>query len=331
VLVELRRRRKAESTPWQRDGSNGGAKIGLAVEGGGMRGVVSAAMLCALEDLGLGLAFDAVYGCSSGALNGAYFLTGECWYPLSIYYDDLPTKRFIDFRRPLMGQPVLDLDYAFEEVIGKRKPLDYGRLVSSEVPLHVGITSVDRRATILVRDFDDAADLKAGLLASSWLPGAVHGTASFRGERAIDGGVLTAHPYALAAMDGCTHVLSLSTHPIYAPRRYNPVAVRYAYRYLERIEPGLGDGYLQSLESNQRRLRRLRQSMRDPSPGPYVLDLGPFPNAPTVKRHEMDRGKLIEAARSAYELMFSAIEGRPVSRGGVSGVRAVPKFAIVER
>ena len=47
-------------------------------------------MLCALEDQGLLTAFDAVYATSSGAINGAYFLNGNCWYNLSIYYDFSP-------------------------------------------------------------------------------------------------------------------------------------------------------------------------------------------------------------------------------------------------
>ena len=42
-----------------------------------MRGIVSASMLVALEDLGFADAFDVVYGCSSGAVNGAYFLAEE--------------------------------------------------------------------------------------------------------------------------------------------------------------------------------------------------------------------------------------------------------------
>lgn len=33
------------------------------------------------------------------------------------------------------------------------------------------------------------------------------GTATFRGHRAIDGGVLRFHPYRAAMLDGCTHIL----------------------------------------------------------------------------------------------------------------------------
>ncbi|HYT24934.1 MAG TPA: patatin-like phospholipase family protein, partial [Actinomycetota bacterium] len=103
--MELLRRRRADAT---RPGARTDPfKVGLAVEGGGMRGVVSGGMLNAVEDLGLAGAVDAVYGCSSGAVNAAYFLMGNSWYWLSIYYDDLPGRSFLDFRRAARGRPVL--------------------------------------------------------------------------------------------------------------------------------------------------------------------------------------------------------------------------------
>ena len=55
VREVLRTRRASGSKPGRRDD---GHTVGLAVEGGGLRGVVSAAMLSALEDLGYADAFE---------------------------------------------------------------------------------------------------------------------------------------------------------------------------------------------------------------------------------------------------------------------------------
>lgn len=49
-------------------------KLGLVVQGGGMRGVVSAGALTVLHFLGLRRVFDATYGSSAGAMNLTYFL-----------------------------------------------------------------------------------------------------------------------------------------------------------------------------------------------------------------------------------------------------------------
>jgi hypothetical protein len=76
-----------------------GARIALAIEGGAMRGVVSAGMVAALEQLGLTDAFDAVYGSSAGAINGAYFLAGQANLGVTIYSEDINNRHFIDLRR----------------------------------------------------------------------------------------------------------------------------------------------------------------------------------------------------------------------------------------
>lgn len=75
------------------DGSRPGArrdgfKLGLVVEGGGMRGCVTGGGLQALSDLGMRDAFDAVYGSSAGAINSTYFLSGQR-EGVHIYHDHI--------------------------------------------------------------------------------------------------------------------------------------------------------------------------------------------------------------------------------------------------
>jgi hypothetical protein len=61
----LAARARAGSQPGRRDD---GFRVAPAVEGGGMRGTVSAGMALALDELGLVTAIDAVYGASAGAI-----------------------------------------------------------------------------------------------------------------------------------------------------------------------------------------------------------------------------------------------------------------------
>lgn len=331
VLEILRARRDSGSLPGQR---SDGATVALAVEGGGMRGVISAAMLSQLEDYGFQNAFDVVYGCSAGGINGAYFLAGETWYPLSIYYDDLTTKQFVDFSRALRRRPILNLAYSFDRIMERVKPLDYEAVLSSPIPLAVPVTDVDALRTVVLREFTSKADLKAALRASAWLPIAVPGT--FRmtdGRRAVDGGVLTALPFRLAVDDGCTHILSLSTRPMgtgAAGSRLSPLH-RYTYLHLERMRRGLGSGYLAAIRQKHRDQEWLRRRRTDPGDGtPYVLDLAPLPWMPELKRHEMDQHQLLAHARKAYGIAFCATEGRPVELIRRGSIRAMPRLMVVD-
>lgn len=321
VLELLRERRAKASSPGSRDD---GYKLGLAVEGGGMRGIVSAAMLSALEDLGFSKAFDAIYAASSGAINAAYFLVGETWYPLSIYYDDLTTRKFLDFRRPLRRRAMLDLDYAFDVVVDHAKPLDYGAVLESPIPLHVAVTFVDTLVAEAVSRFESKDDLKAALKASGWLPLAAQGTATFRGRPAVDGGALVAHPFRFAIQEPnpCTHVLSLSTRPMAPPRRQLTMLQRYAARRMERLRDGLGEAYVRGIRTYAQDRTALMQARTASGPGPCILDLAPLPGTPQVKRHEMDRGRLLEGARGAYEVIVLAIEKKHV--------RVIPRLTIPE-
>lgn len=319
VLEALRARKSRRDRPGHRGDPY---KIGLTIQGGGMRGVVSAAMLTALDDLGLSNVFDAIYGSSSGAMNGAYFLSGEGWRRLRIYWDYLTTSRFIDLRRYFRGN-IIDLNYTFDTVLVQLEPLDYEAVLRSDVPLHVAITLVDELRTLMVSDFVSKEDLGDALRASAWLPIAVRGTTLFRGQRAIDGTILTTHPHRFALADGCSHVLSLST------RTLGPLSSGLALRRLAmswelgRIGPGLSKEHTRAGQEYRSDRMALASWSRSPSEPPYVLDIAPLPWMNAIKPFEMDVGRLIVAARQAYDLMSCAVEGEDPSELRNGAVRTI--------
>jgi predicted patatin/cPLA2 family phospholipase len=293
-------------------------RVGLAIQGGGMRGVVTGAMLTALEELGLHRAFDAIYGTSSGALNGAYFLGGQTWRPLQIYWDHLSTRQFVNPRRLLTGD-VLNLDYAFDTVLGELEPLDYDSVLDSKVPLHVAVTLVDELRTEVVSEFQSKQDLIDALRASTWLPIAIRGTASFRGRRAIDGSMLTIHPYRLALADGCTHVLSLSSRPVGGRGREFPLSRMYWHWRLNQLQPGLAKANVRAKRDYHEDRPALEERSRAPGEPPYVLDIAPLRGMPSLTPFERRAERLITAARWAYNVMAAAIknEDPEVLRTGV--------------
>src|SRR5215470_7873509 len=113
-----------------------GRKVGLIVEGGAMRGVISCASLMALEDLGLTEVFDEVYGASAGAVNAAYFLAGQAAYATTIYYQKINNTRFI---RRFWHRIVVDIDDLFDSVIGRDRPLRVDRVLASQCRFFITI------------------------------------------------------------------------------------------------------------------------------------------------------------------------------------------------
>src|SRR5262245_59362726 len=103
-------------------------RIGLIVEGGAMRGVISCAALQGLEELGMTQVFDQVYGASAGAVNTAYFLAWQAGYATTIYYQKVNTTRFI---RRMWHRQVVDLDELFESIVGRERPLQVQKVQSS--------------------------------------------------------------------------------------------------------------------------------------------------------------------------------------------------------
>ena len=101
VAQLLYQRRNEGSLPGARTDTY---RVGLAIEGGGMRGIVSAAMMTALVDCELMQSFDAIYAFSAGALNSVYILSGLGWYALSVYYDPAVSRAFLDMRRVLRSR-----------------------------------------------------------------------------------------------------------------------------------------------------------------------------------------------------------------------------------
>jgi len=212
VLELILRRAREGSRPGQRKDK---AKLGLVVEGGGMRGVISGAMLMALHTMGFKDTFDAVYGASAGAINATYFLSGEP-HGLKIYGEDLTGTRFIDVRTllsPAGGIGFMKLDYLVDFVMRKVKPLNWQAVLDSPVPLKVVASSLDELQPLLLERFEDDTDLAQCIKASAAVPKLSGPPVVHRGHRLVDAAVFEPVPVRAALADGCTHVLVLATRP----------------------------------------------------------------------------------------------------------------------
>jgi predicted patatin/cPLA2 family phospholipase len=221
-----------------------GASIALAVEGGAMRGVVSAGMVWALEELGCTHAFDAVYGSSAGAINGAYFLAGQARLGTRIYFEDINNRAFIDLSRALRGRPIVNLGFLLDDVARDRKQLAVGRIIESATPLSVLATDVDSRTSVEFCGFGTAEQLFGALRAGATMPVVAGGPFVYNGRRLFDASLSEPIPLPTAELHGHTHIVVLLTRSGAMNEHASAFDRYFVGPRLRRISPELATRYL---------------------------------------------------------------------------------------
>lgn len=203
-------RAKAASVPGRRDD---GLRIALAIEGGGMRGTISAGMAYALHELGLTRAFDAVYGASAGAINGAWLVSSRP-EGLRGWTDPKFAQALIRWRALLRRKPVVDVHTLVEEVYVNTFPMDFASVLASPVEYHPLATDAATGRTADLRPLvADVREMRLALRASASLPLLAGPPVTLRGRRFYDAGVAESIPFRTPLEQGATHILVLRSKP----------------------------------------------------------------------------------------------------------------------
>ncbi len=213
VVRALAARVAAGSQPGAR---HDGFRIALAIEGGGMRGVISAGMALALHELGLVPAFDAVYGTSAGAITGAWLLSRP--EGLLGWVEPAYAKTLIRRSALLRGRPVVDIRALIEDLYQTTFPMDFAAVLANPVELHpLATDAATGRSTDLRPFITNPAELRLALRASAAMPLLAGPPVEFVGRRFYDAGVSESVPYRTALAQGATHVLVLRSRRALRP------------------------------------------------------------------------------------------------------------------
>lgn len=269
-----------------------------------MRGVVSAGMVAALEELGLTSAFDAVYGSSAGAINGAYFLAGQAAFGATVYSEDINNRHFIDFRRPLGGRPIVDLDFLIDEVATHIKTLAVDRVLSSPTPLHVLATDVEAATATVFSAFPDRAALLRALKAGARMPIIAGDPVTIGDRRYLDASLTEPIPAAAAEAAGFSHLLVLLTRPDGLERQLSWFDRLYVVPRLRALSPELARRYAGRFGPYAATLQQLRDRR---GPAGQAMAVAIRPEGPPVSKLER-RTAVLEAGaargRQAIQALF---------------------------
>ncbi len=175
-----------------------------------MRGALSAGSLFGIYLLGYRASFDRVYACSAGAVNAAYFLSNQGEAGISVYFDSLNNRNFLN---PLRVWKIVDVSYAYDYVVSVQKPLDESAIRASGTRFFVSATNVQTGKSEYIDVNQSRSSVPDILKASSALPVLYNAVVEIDGLLLVDGGISSTTPIARAIADGCTDILVLSTRP----------------------------------------------------------------------------------------------------------------------
>lgn len=280
-----------------------GARIALVIEGGGMRGAVSGGMVLGLHELGLGGAFDAVFGASAGALNGLWLVADRVERGVATWTDPALVAALIRRRRLVAGRPVVGVTELIERRYERLSPGLFAAAIASRTELHPIATDVATgEAVDLHPAIADERTLRLALRASAGLPLLAGPPVELGGRRLLDAGLSAAIPIRAALAAGATHLLVLRSRRagevVAAPGRGGQATARL----LRRIDPAVADAFLARAEREGADEALLAEHDADPHRTPHVLSVRPAPGSAAPSRLERDLGVVaagVEAGRRA--------------------------------
>jgi predicted patatin/cPLA2 family phospholipase len=285
-------RHQQGSTPGRRRDQ---ARLVLLVEGGSSRGAYSSGMTVAIEQLGLLPVFDAVYGSSAGALNGAWLLCGRAESTMHAWWDPVVMRGTIEPRRALRGLPVVDTRFLVHTVYTEIMPMGFQEILDSPVEFHpIATDALTGRGTDLRDRIDDQPSLQAALRATTAMPFLAGAPIEIGGRRFVDAGVSESVPVRTALAQGATHLVALRTRrageTASPPTRTERLVMS---RWFARHAPGALGPWLrrQDIRAEEEQLLASHPAALQIRPPAGSADIGRSERSPGLLRTAVDTGR----------------------------------------
>jgi predicted patatin/cPLA2 family phospholipase len=185
-------------------------KWGLVLEGGAMRCIFTSGVLDAIHETAL-KRFDYMISVSAGTGCGISYLAEQKGRSQKIFLNFLSTKQFIDFRRFLKGNHIMDLGYAIREINENLLPVNLEKFIASKTDFYTVLTDAETGKAVYVKP--EPEELMDALIAACNLPYLTHSPAIYKDRKYVDGGIATPIPIQKALDMGATRIVVVMTRP----------------------------------------------------------------------------------------------------------------------
>lgn len=176
-------------------------KIGVALSGGGIRGLCHAGVLKALDEVGIKP--EIISGVSAGAVVGALYADGYTPDEIALMFEHISFRQMTEFRKADGGIFTID---AFERHL--RKNLRAKTFEELSIPLRIVATDLDNGKSITFTE----GNLLKPIIASCSVP-VLFAPKKIEGVNYVDGGVLKNFPVSTIRTD-CEKVIGINASPL---------------------------------------------------------------------------------------------------------------------
>lgn len=195
-------------------------KIGLVLEGGGMRGIYTAGVLDCFLDYGIDV--DEIIGVSAGAIHACSYVSKQKFRARDIVLDFINDKRYCSVRSLITTGDLFGVEFAYYEIPEVYYPFDYDTYNASTTKVYATVTNVGTGEAEyhLLNDLVSELD---SLRASASLP-FVSRLVEIGGKKYLDGGISDSVPLKRIEDDGCNKNIVVLTQPADYRKSPNKIA-----------------------------------------------------------------------------------------------------------
>ena len=174
-------------------------KVGLVLEGGGMKGLFTAGVLDFF--LEKNLEFGEIIGVSAGAIHAVGFLSKQKRRSLDITLRFVNDKRYCSLSSLRKTGDLFNAKFAYYEIPEKYFPFDHDTFMQSKTRVFAVATNIDTAEAEYLQIKDLRTDDIEALRASASIP-MLSNDVEYRGEKYLDGGVSDSIPLKQLEADG---------------------------------------------------------------------------------------------------------------------------------
>ena len=217
-------------------------KIGLLLEGGGMRGLYTAGVLDIFMEKGIHI--DEIIGVSAGALFGINYKSNQMGRIVRYNKKYAKNKNYMGMYSLLTTGNIMNEEFCFNKIVNELDPIDYETYKDSKVEFYAVVTNIETGEAeyIKIDDLKDKDNLEY-LRASGSMP-FVSKPVNIQNKKYLDGGIADSIPIdKMMHMDYDKVIVILTRPKEYRKKKSNQVFPKLYYRKYPKFAEAINHRY----------------------------------------------------------------------------------------